>query len=309
MARKPEPEKAANHERWLVSYADFITLLFAFFVVMFATANSDEAKRKQASQGMQAAFSSFGVFFSGTGSTPILSEGDTPNAGDPGAGIIVIEGISSTESGGNDGNKDGDDESGGSGVEDENIWDEWETPNQGDNNTAVESEGDPALREIFTELQTILQDELKNSRIEMRQEKRGIVISLGEAGFFDSGSANLKPDSLEVIDQIAVKLRKLLNTNGIAVRIEGHTDNVPLISSRNNKIRDNWELSIFRAKSVLDRLKNRHGFPANSLVFSGYGEHRPIASNATAEGRARNRRVDIVVLNEYSMSQEPTAKQ
>jgi len=303
MARKPEPEKAANHERWLVSYADFITLLFAFFVVMFATSSSDDVKREKASQGMQAAFSSFGVFFSGTGSTPILSEGDTPNAGDPGAGIIMIEGVSN--SGGGDGNDDGEDESGGSGVDDENIWDEYESPRQGDANTPVESEGDPALREIFTELQTILQDELKNSRIEMRQEQRGIVISLGEAGFFDSGSANLKSDSLAIIDQIAVKLRKLLETEGLAIRIEGHTDNVPLVSSRNNKIRDNWELSIFRAKSVLDRLKNRHGFPANSLVFSGYGEHRPIASNATAEGRARNRRVDIVVLNEYSMSREP----
>ncbi len=303
MARKPEPEKAANHERWLVSYADFITLLFAFFVVMFATSSSDDVKREKASQGMQAAFSSFGVFFSGTGSTPILSEGDTPNAGDPGAGIIMIEGVSN--SGGGDGNDDGEDESGGSGVDDENIWDEYESPRQGDANTPVESEGDPALREIFTELQTILQDELKNSRIEMRQEQRGIVISLGEAGFFDSGSANLKSDSLAIIDQIAVKLRKLLETEGLAIRIEGHTDNVPLVSSRNNKIRDNWELSIFRAKSVLDRLKNRHGFPANSLVFSGYGEHRTIASNATAEGRARNRRVDIVVLNEYSMSREP----
>ncbi|MFW6303583.1 MAG: OmpA family protein [Candidatus Sumerlaeota bacterium] len=297
MARKPEPEKAENHERWLVSYADFITLLFAFFVVMFATANTeDDTKRKAAGESIQAAFSSFGIFLSGSGSSPILSTGENPGGG-PNGGIIMIEGITPGGPG-----KDNNDA--GAGPEEENIWDDFQTPEKNEN-TAVESEGDPALYQIFTEIQKVLQDELKNSRVVMRQEKRGIVISLGEAGFFDSGSDQLKTASLEIIDNIAIKLRKLLKEEDIAIRIEGHTDNVPLARSINGKIRDNWELSIFRAKSVLDRLKNRHGFPSDSLVFSGYGEHRPIASNDTAEGRARNRRVDIVVLNEYSASREP----
>ena len=171
-------------------------------------------------------------------------------------------------------------------------------PEEGTTRTeALSAEG---LNELYIELGDALKDELISNSIAMRLEKRGIVISLGEAGFFPSGSAILKTGSFRVIDNIAVKLQGLKDKD-VSIRIEGHTDSVPLIPRPRARFQSNRELSMFRASRVLERFEKRHGFSPQSLIASGYGASRPIASNATEEGRARNRRVDIVILsNEFS---------
>jgi chemotaxis protein MotB len=322
MARKKAPEKAPSHERWLVSYADFITLLFAFFVVMYATSNSDKGKREQYSRGFKAAFDSPLMIFAGLASSrpnPI-PEGE---AGlDPFSVVTVkvddgeaLTRISPTP------------------TEEESSEDNTEEDLEGPGDTfegALEApssstapveplvdrgpevrdpnpifyEGQEQLREVFVSLKEQLEKELAQGVVEMSKEERGIIITLGEAGFFDSGSASLKYKSLETIDRIARKLYPFMQ-KGMAIRIEGHTDNVPVAVSR--AFRNNMELSTARANSVWLRLVTYHQFSGGRLSTSGYGEYHPIASNDTEEGRARNRRVDLVILTSTSSKLEPQA--
>lgn len=313
MARKPEPEKAPNHERWLVSYADFITLLFAFFVVMFASSNTDVEKQAEMEKSMQKAFGGLGFSpFISARPVPGISSGAAPGAGSP----DIVIGVQSSPNSllnalPNDDATSGDDEGPdnmgqapdfnplpkvpdefGQGATSEP--DPTPTP-AGQGNQGAGAEGSPELRKMYSELESALQQELKLGKIEMRQERRGVVISLSEAGFFDSGSAVLKASSLKTIDQIARKLLAV-GRNNVAIRIEGHTDDVRL--SPGSKFRSNLELSTARANSVIHRLIRAHSFPPRALIASGYGEWRPIADNSTPEGRARNRRVDIVILND-----------
>ena len=308
MARKKEPEKAASHERWLVSYADFITLLFAFFVVMFATSNSSQELRTEYAVEVKKAFDSFGVFGLSGGRAQSLGatdmDGDLVITIDTGPGGLQAP-AGSGES--NDDSESDKDYPVTTDVEppEDDFWD-----NRADNEPlpdegpAIEEfEHSPGLQILYDELKALLDDELAESSIQMRQEKRGIVISLSEAGFFDSGSAALKSTSLAAIDRIAGKLRRL--DRPFDLRIEGHTDNVPL--SPGSRHRNNRELSTARANSVIEHLIRRHGFPPRHLIASGYGEFRPIVRNTTAEGRGRNRRVDIVILNEeYAGLEAPT---
>lgn len=309
MARAPEPEKAANHERWLVSFADFMTLLFALFVVLFANSKSESPMdMRELGKGVQQAFASYGIFLGSTGSKP-------PGAGGPGentesAPVIInvqVPGVES-DSGGDDGKGEGPEPLP---MEGNDILPEapGKGPDSGTgdpgNNGAADAEKDEGLENLFEELRELLDADLNNT-IEVRLEKRGVVISLGEAGFFASGSDALKPDSTRIIDQIAAKLETMKN-KGVTIRFEGHTDNVPLRSRPGARIRDNWELSLFRASTVLQRFQNQRGYPMKNLVMAGYGEWRPIASNDTPQGRARNRHVDIVILNETFSNLEASA--
>ena len=123
----------------------------------------------------------------------------------------------------------------------------------------------------------------------MRRDPDGLVISLREAGFFESGMAQMKPTSQATFDQIAEMLRQ----RNCRVRIEGHTDNIPI---HNSQFSSNWELSTARATEVIRLLVVRNGFNPARLSAAGYAEYHPIASNATPDGRSMNRRVDLVIL-------------
>ena len=125
----------------------------------------------------------------------------------------------------------------------------------------------------------------------MGRELDGLVISLREAGFFESGSAQMKQASAPAFDRIAALLRK----RKCRLRIEGHTDNIPI---HNAKFSSNWELSTSRATEIVRLLIVRDGFDAYHLSAAGYAEYHPAATNGTAEGRGQNRRVDIVILSE-----------
>jgi two-component system, OmpR family, copper resistance phosphate regulon response regulator CusR len=145
---------------------------------------------------------------------------------------------------------------------------------------------------LQSELQQALQKEIDAHAVALHRETDGLVISLREFGFFDSGSVTIKPAALSALDRIA----SLLAIRTCRLRIEGHTDNVPIHTSQ---ISSNWELSTARATELVRLLIQRYRFPPERLSAAGYAEYHPIASNATEPGRAQNRRVDLVVLSEH----------
>ncbi|MEW6284071.1 MAG: flagellar motor protein MotB, partial [Candidatus Eremiobacterota bacterium] len=128
--------------------------------------------------------------------------------------------------------------------------------------------------------------------VEVRAERRGVVVALVDSPLlFDTGRAEIRPAGARLLERLAAVQRD----TGLEVRIEGHTDNVPI---RNERYRSNWELSVLRASSVAEHLIRRNGVEPDRLSVMGYGEHRPKESNATEEGRADNRRVEVIFLVE-----------
>jgi chemotaxis protein MotB len=142
---------------------------------------------------------------------------------------------------------------------------------------------------LQTELRDALRKEIALHEVALRRESDGLVISLKEFGFFDSGSAVLKPESHAALDRIA----SILSIRTYKLRIEGHTDNIPIHTAQ---LASNWELSTARATEIVRVLIVEHQFAPERLAVAGYAQYHPIASNLTAQGRAQNRRVDIVVL-------------
>jgi chemotaxis protein MotB len=148
---------------------------------------------------------------------------------------------------------------------------------------------DADLSTLQNELQRTLGKEIALHEIALHRETEGLVISLREFGFFDSGSATLKPAALPALDRIA----SLLAIRNCGLRIEGHTDSIPIHTAQ---MSSNWELSAARSTELVRLLITRYRFAPARLAAAGFAEYHPIASNATEQGRALNRRVDMVVL-------------
>ena len=260
MSRRKRPKSRANRDRWLVSYADFITLLFAFFVVLYASSQVDKRKVGKLALAIQVAFQEMGVFQDSTTEVPIDVAEPMP--------FSTVQAIENTERTASLGRIVSHPEGAlGAGVGIEN--------------------GD--LAELQTELETALASEIKRKEIAMRREPDGLVISLREVGFFESGAAEMKSSSQAAFDRIANMLRQ----RDYRLRIEGHTDNAPI---HNAQFPSNWELSTARATEIVRLLIVRDGFSPDRLSAAGFAEYHPVAPNSTAEGRGMNRRVDIVVL-------------
>ncbi len=263
MSRRHKRPAHVNHERWLVSYADFITLLFAFFVVLYASSQVDKRKVGRLAMAIQVAFQEMGVFQASSTKVPVETNDPMPFA--------VVQAVENVERSGSVARIASHPEGGlGSGTED----------------------GD--LAKLQEELEGTLAAEIKRKEIAMRRDPDGLVISLREAGFFESGSAQMKSTSQATFDRIATLLRK----RECHVRVEGHTDNVPIHTAQ---FSSNWELSASRATEIVRLLIVRDGYIPNRLSAAGYAEFHPIASNGTAEGRSLNRRVDIVVLRQEAV--------
>jgi DNA-binding response OmpR family regulator/flagellar motor protein MotB len=148
------------------------------------------------------------------------------------------------------------------------------------------------LSALQSELQHALQQEIAAHTVALHRESEGLVISLREFGFFDSGSAALRPSAMPALDRIA----SILAIRTCRLRIEGHTDNIPIHTPQ---MASNWELSTARATELVRLLIVHYGFAPERLSAAGFAEYHPIASNATAQGRAQNRRVDVVILSEH----------
>ena len=148
------------------------------------------------------------------------------------------------------------------------------------------------LSKLMRELQKTLGPELQRNEVALRSTNDGLIISLREIGFFESGSADIRGDSLPAFGRIAT----LLSRHSCRIRIEGHTDNVPI---HNSRFTDNWELSTARSTELVRLLIMKYGYAAERLSAAGYAEYHPVASNDSIETRAQNRRVDIVVLGRF----------
>jgi chemotaxis protein MotB len=264
--RKKQPERE-NHERWLVSYADFITLLFAFFVVMFATSQADKGKAERVSQSVREALEEGGL------STLVASIlGGT--VGDTGQGNAQHKGPGGAEIAKHEGEEEG--------------------LKPGAGRAIVELK--PALK-FLTEA---LSEQIANGQMEVTLEDRGLVVSFREVMLFRSGEATLIGDNLDAIDKVARVIRELPNP----VRMEGHTDSVPI---HNAHFASNWELSAARAITMLELFAGRYEISRDKMSIAAYADNAPVASNEIEEGRARNRRVDIILLSEIGLQAEPPA--
>lgn len=148
------------------------------------------------------------------------------------------------------------------------------------------------LSALQAELQQALRREIASRAVALHRETEGLVISLREFGFFDSGSATLRDSAMPALDRIA----SILSVRTCRLRIEGHTDNIPIHTAQ---MASNWELSTARSTELVRLLIIRYRFSPDRLSAAGYAEYHPIASNDTPQGRAQNRRVDVVILGEH----------
>lgn len=252
MARKKAPEKAANHERWLVSYADFITLLFAVFVTLYAMSQTDKKKVDEVAASYRSAFG--------------LTVGTPPGKIEimPRVDVLSIPSDSHEEQG--------------------------TTKNKITEHIVEASPDQKGYKGLVATLEKLVNEKGKlRESMEVRVTKRGLVISLKEAGVFDAGSATIKEGLYPLLNKIADALRPYNNR----LSFEGHTDNRPVSAG---EYRSNWELSVARATSVAQYFIERQELSPEKMSVSGYGQYHPVADNSTLEGRKRNRRVDIVVL-------------
>lgn len=150
------------------------------------------------------------------------------------------------------------------------------------------------LSASFDRLRESLHGEIGEGKLQVSMETRGIVVSLQDQSYFPSGSDEVAPAALKSIGEVASVIRELPNS----VRLEGHSDSVPI---HNSRFRDNWTLSAARSAAVLNLLETRFNVPADRLAIAAYADNKPVAANESPEGRARNRRVDLVILSQRNI--------
>jgi chemotaxis protein MotB len=252
-ARKKPEESHENHERWLVSYADFITLMFAFFVVMFATSQADKVKTKAVSDAVERALAD--EHFASKLKQVL---GPSKAAKDRKAEAMSLLAEKKAEK---------------------------------------PAEKLPELTASLKKLTAELESDIKAGRVQISLEPRGLVISLKEGAFFEPGDDTVHKERYGSIAKLASVLKPLPNP----VRLEGHTDSTPI---RNSRFRSNWELSAARSISVLQLLRDRFEVPESRMAIVGYADTVAMDTNTTDAGRARNRRVDLTILNDVATSQE-----
>ncbi|RMG00843.1 MAG: hypothetical protein D6726_10615 [Nitrospirae bacterium] len=223
MRRWRRHEEEEKTDRWVVSYADFITLLFAFFATLYAISAVDLEK--------------LGEFAS--------SLNDALHQG-------VVRG-----------------------------------------DAILNSKGVVPIPEVNERVEAGIRGIFKGSppEVEMRRDARGVIVSLGESFLFEPGKTELNDRAVKKLSELALFLKGIENR----VMIEGHTDNLP---PKDEKVRSNWILSAERAYTVMKLFVDRFGISPERLILAGYGPYRPLRENTTPEGRAKNRRVDIVILKE-----------
>lgn len=246
MSKKKHPEHV-NHERWLVSYADFITLLFAFFVVLFASGQSDKRKQIKLAESMQSAFRYNGIFDQHSKTPPISDEPGSENT--PTTTPLAMPLPTDPAHVG---------------------------PGEG---------GVERIREAIRE--QVERHPSSAGAVTVRTSAEGVVVSLHEGGFFASGSAVMRYEAIASLRSLAGALP------AAPVRVEGHTDDLPIHTA---EFASNWELSTARAATITRMLIAEGAVDPAHVSAAGYAEFHPVAPNTTEEGRAQNRRVDIVLL-------------
>lgn len=162
---------------------------------------------------------------------------------------------------------------------------------------------DPSVVELLPSMQYLtqaLEDEIKDGKVEVHLEPRGLVVSLRQATYFPSGEDSIDPKTYASLDKIGKTVLALPNN----VRLEGHTDSIPIHTAR---FHSNWELSAARSIAMLELFAARFDVPTSRMAVAGYADTVPVDTNDTEQGRAHNRRVDIVILNQQVAVKNPGA--
>ena len=253
LRRKPFDEDDENPDRWLVSYADFITLLFAFFVVMYSISSVNQGK-------YNALMSSMGIAFTGsnnTGHLKITSGSKNPSVEgkDKGLPSSMIKPLPLTY------------------LYNEKLRREQES-----------------MTSMGIDLSKKLSPLISEGKVRVVQNNRGVRIDINDSLLFTPGSAELAAIASGVLNEIA----PMLKDNERLIQVEGHTDNIAI---HNDVFYSNWELSAVRASSVV-RMLSDTGIAETRLSALGFGATQPISENNTETGRAKNRRVSIMILYE-----------
>jgi chemotaxis protein MotB len=217
-----------GHDRWLLSYADLVTLLLALFTTLYAASSVDAGKLAPLQTSLREAFDA----------PPIMETKNPTGAIVPPVAIVA---------------------------------------------------GQTAQDDLQLRLTKELAEALRLQRVDIHRDARGLIVSLPQEAAFGTGSIDVSPEARDLIGRVAAAVTPTLH----ALRIEGHTDNVPIRTARYNS---NWELSTARASAVVAFLVNTVEFDPTRLSAAGYGEFHPRVANDTRENRARNRRIDIVIL-------------
>ncbi|MBA5686448.1 flagellar motor protein MotD [Rugamonas apoptosis] len=236
-ARRKFDDEPENHERWLISYADFITLLFAFFVVLYAVSSVNIGKYKVFSDALGDAFGGAGA------AKPVTTQ--VQNLPIPNPGLR--------------------------------------------RRTELLRKEKEHMTKLAQDLLSTLAPLVKEGKVRVTQNSRGVSVEINASVLFDPGDARLTAESTEALRAVAV----LLKDDSHDVQVEGHTDNQPI---RNTLYPSNWELSSVRAASVV-RLFIDAGVAPTRLTAVGHAANHPVSSNASLEGRARNRRVAVTILS------------
>lgn len=250
MARKKRHEEHENLERWLISYADFITLLFAFFVVMYSISSVNEGKYRVLSDTLVSAFNK----------TPKtlqpIQVGQDGITGDP--SILNPDRATGGQA---------------------SPMDLFQQSLPQNNLAAIESDFQKALMPL-----------IEKDLIDIKRDEDWVEIEINTSLLYASGSADLEDEAIPTLQRLADILQRYPNT----IQVEGFTDNLPI---NTYLYPSNWELSAARAASVVHLFMNE-GVEPDRMAAIGYGEYRPIADNATPEGRRTNRRVVLVILSD-----------
>lgn len=243
--RKKKDQGHENHERWLISYADFITLLFAFFVVMYATSQSDNEKQAKFEKSFKQAM---GMFSTSGGGDGILSD-PFPSYSKDGTPI-------------------------------ENPIKIFQ------DRKASRKELKDALWQLIYSKMT--EEQIQGAGLNIYDDEHGVRIALTASQLFPAGSAKILPDALKRLDNIG----EVLKLSDRRLVVEGHTDNEVIES---DAFPSNWELAAARASTIVRYLIKRHQVPSDLLSVASYADQKPLVRNDSAENKAKNRRIEILI--------------
>ncbi|MHB8842135.1 MAG: flagellar motor protein MotB [Candidatus Aquicultor sp.] len=265
-SRRQEEDHGGGMERWLLTYADLITLLMAFFIIMYAMSTVDATKYSAMAQSLKLAL---GLEERSPGLISTMMAGQKPGNDK----TLYLK----------DKNKD---KATAQAVQMQQKMDL--------RNPAEEKEFAVMISKIksYAKMKGIV------ANIDVKEDGRGIVINLSDKVLYESGKADLSPTAKAMLDDIA----GILFTSSKHIKVEGHTDNIPI---NNERYPSNWQLSTDRSTSVIMYWLSKYPADAGRLSAAGYGPYRPVASNATPYGRAKNRRVEIIVLRDLISKGEP----
>jgi chemotaxis protein MotB len=262
--RAKKHEEHVNHERWLITYADLITLLLVFFIIMYAMSKIDVNKYEILAKALNFQFSKADTLLpKGKG----VSGQITPRNGDSDA--------------------------------QEKEFTKKNVDSRTEQNEKDKKEKE--LQDLLKTIQTYVNENNLQTQVSATDTDKGVAITLNDLFLFDLGRADVKKDSYPILNKLAT----LFPTLNSKISIEGHTDSLPLATG--SAYRDNWGLSNARSLSVLWYFKYNAGLDDSKFISTGYGDTKPVAPNDTAENRAKNRRVEIIVLrdNAAANSKDP----